>query len=381
MVTSVIFIIVMATISTSLLNSSMSERKQIEMEQNRIIAFNLAEAGVDSAVAALSLDANYAGTGNALSLGDGSYSVSVIQPDPGGNPNVRKIISTGYAPDNQTASYAYQERTVTSYITITPQALYAQPIFAEKAITLKGNTTTDSYDSDLGAYGESGNVGSEGHIVSNTIAQNSITLTGNANVDGDVTVGTGGDPNSVIAVSGNATIQGNTLVNNSQRVFDPVSIPENLLPSGELLVETSTTRPLAGGAHLFSGVTIESNSTLNIAGPVELYVTGDVSIVADTVNTPDNKPANFIIKISGDNEVTLQGDGSLYGVIYAPEAGKFQDGISLNGSPSDGNLDFFGAVVGHKVTSDNTNIHYDAALADAGNSSKSETDVVSWQES
>ena len=379
MITSLLLIVVIAVFATSLFARTFSERRQIEMQTNRIVAFQMAEAGIDDAITRLANDEGYAGTsGDAVSLNSGAYSTVVNQPDSANNPEVRKIISTGYAPSNDNTQYAYQERAVTAFVELQPQPKFADAVFAENRIRFIGTTATDSYNSTLGPYGGM-NVGSKGDLSSNTVETANIDLAGNSTVNGDITIGPGGDPAQVVKLSEDSSVTGDITVTESARELEPVAVPEGLSSSGDLDVTGSENEQLPAGNYLYDSVKITGGGTLTLVGPVVLYVNGSVEIAGNSVVNPGNIPSNFIVYVVGHQNVTINGNGPIYGVIYAPEAGLMSNPVTISGE-----AELFGAVVAYDFTasgSPSIKVHYDEALSTAGSSKKSDVAVVSWKES
>lgn len=125
-----------------------------ERNRNKVIAFNMAEAALDFAIAQLAADPAYAGTTYQslnTSFAEGGFSVAVTIPP--GNPNVRMIQASGFSPSNIDTTKAYQASTVTAYGRLQPASLYRFGIFAQNGISLTGNASVDSYNSNNGAYG------------------------------------------------------------------------------------------------------------------------------------------------------------------------------------------------------------------------------------
>lgn len=372
-ITTLLFVLAIGILSTSLFAWTISERRLVEMSTNRILAFHLADSGIDEAMVQLSSDANYAGTNGTVALGSGAYSTVVTKPDPLLNSQVRKIISTGYTPNNQNNSYAYQERTVNTYVFLQPKPLFNNAVFAENKISMNGNTKnqTDSYNSTLGPYGGV-NVGINGDIASNTTLAGNINLTGSIIIGGDVIVGPSGNPTDVINASTNVTIKGTQLISPTTQEYDPVTVPAGLTSSGNLNLSGDQTMTLASGTYLFDSISISGQSKLNVQGAVTIYVNGDVDITGGGVATADNIPSNLIVNVAGTNDVEISGNGTFYGVIYSPESGI----VKVNG-----NVDVFGAIVAYNFdSSGNAKIHYDEALALLTSASKSTVSLISWEE-
>ena len=159
------------------------------------------------------------------------------------------------------------------------------------------------------------------------------------------------------------------------------------------------TKSLGVGGTLGIGQTFQCNSirlgqgaVLEIYGDVQLYITGDFSMITDAVlaikshdtlgnpiqssltlyvngifnstnsnllNNETMLPSNFVIYGTGDTQRTwdIGANGDFYGVVYAPNV----DMIIRN----DG--DIYGALASRSAELKNSgNLHYDLALADQG---------------
>lgn len=377
LIATLLLAIIIAIFSTSLFARVISERRLIETETNRMIAFHLAESGVDEAIAKLADDANYSGTGNdPILLGGGSYSTEVTTPDPALNPKIRKIFAKGFAPSNQNTSYAYQERIITTYVQIDPVPLFTHAVSAQNKVTMLKSSKTDSYNSTLGPYGGN-NVGSKGAVASNVTEPQTMAFKGNTVVSGDVIVGPQADPAQVIQISDNATIQGTQKAAVRKATYDPVTIPPGLINSGDLSVSGNDIMLLPTGTYWYHEIRITGSGKLTLAGPVIVYADGNISIPGGSVITAGNIPANFMVKVVGDKNITISGKGSIYGVFYAPESGKYTQGVQLSNS-----AEIFGGVVAYEFQGDSGSVHYDEALQTSGGTgSQSDIALVSWQES
>ncbi|MBI4971567.1 MAG: hypothetical protein HZC17_06995 [Candidatus Omnitrophica bacterium] len=377
LVTAILFAFVIAILSTTLYAYSISGRKEIQFETNRLIAFHMSESGVDDAITQLASNPNYSGTPTPVSLGGGMYAITVTTPDSTNNPNVRKIVSTGYAPDNAPSSYAYQSRTITTYVNMNPKATFTQAVFSVNKIRLQNSAKIDSYNSNLGDYGDN-NIGAKGHIVSNTTAAGNISLSDSTKLSGNAVCGPGGTPNNVISVTQSAVITGTRTAAQTATTYDSVTVPDNLTNRGSLYISGETTTQLAAGTYWYSSISISNSGRLKLLGPVTIYVTGNVSIQGKGISTYNKLPANFTLNVAGDRSISVNTSQDLYGVIYAPESGKNNNGVRLSGSSTD----VYGAVISYEYkASDSAKLHYDEALTSQGGGGSNQMAVVSWQES
>lgn len=362
---SVMSIGAMATFArgTSYMNAS-------ERNKNRIVAFNMAEAGVDMALAELANDPAYAGTNgyNSLSTAtvQGGYSVQVSTPP--NAPQVRLIQATGFAPGNNAAARAYETRAVTVYAEIGSSALFDFAVFAERSMQINGNPVIDSYDSRNGAYGGA-NVAANGDIGTNSTANSTVSLVGNATVNGDAQVGPGATPSNVISIGPNAELNGNASAATAPKVF-PMPVTTTV-SQGDLKIAGKQTVTLGAGTYHYDSLSITGQAQLRAAGPVEIYVDGAVDVGGNGVATQANLPPNLIIYVTGSAGVKLHGNGAFYGAIYAPSS----DVMNV------GNGELFGAVVSNTYQqSGNGSVHYDEALSNVGGSTNAGISMKSWRE-
>ena len=326
-------------------------------------AFFLAEAGIDRAIAELKEDAAWtSGFSEELLGSTGTYTVTV--EDLGSS---RLRLTTAGSSELLSMPVV---RTIEAVVEVSPAGLFNFALFGDDSVTLTGNAKTDSYDSSAGSY-NAATAGSEGDVGTNGIAAGSITLTGNAQVKGDAMIGTEGDPAAGITLTGNAVVTGSKGTEDEEKDFPAVTIPGGVSNSGSLSVSGNTTRTYPGGTYWWSSVSVSGNGRLQFTGSAVVYVTGNVSISGNGINTSGNLPPNLLIFVSGTHSVSVSGNGNFYGGIYAPNSS-----VQISGNGA-----FYGAAMGRTVTNNgNGGAHYDKALQDAVSSGGSEVDILSWQD-
>ena len=273
--------------------------------------------------------------------------------------SVRRMISMEFQPIVSTT-------TTTDDVVTDP---FANAAHGTGAITLIGNGDTDSYDSRLGAYNVSGNLGTNGDISTDSTAVAAITIDPNSTVSGDVLVGPGGNTSTGVVNAG--TITGTTSTEPSTWDLPLSSIPTGVVNQGALTISGNTTRTLTEGTYWFSSLSISGNGRLVTTGAVKIYVTGAISISGNGVGTANNAPPNLLIYGTRDptstnpacvssncsTSVAITGNGNFYGAVYAPQAS-----ISVSG-----NGGVYGALTGASVTvNGNGGLHYDEALGNLG---------------
>jgi hypothetical protein len=287
-----------------------------------------------------------------------------LDPLPSGSP-VRWVHSIGEAPGDE-STFA-EARTVTAYVRWDSSSLFQFGVFADQSIRMEGNASTDSYDS----TGEEITI-AEGDIGVNSTAAGAIHLQGNVRINGSIQVGEGGDPSTVVSTVGNVSISGSEAP--AQESLDYEIIGPDTMPSTlEPLEVTTGTYVLSEGTHVFSSLTIGGNAKLQANGPVKIYVDGPVSIGGTGIATANNNPANFQIYVTAEenNNVSLSGNESFYGTIYAPKSVMTKSG----------NASIYGAVVCSRYTDDgNTRLRFDVSLRRILGGPNQAFRVLSWSE-
>jgi hypothetical protein len=359
-----------------------------ERYQNRVLAFNAAEAGIDTALSDLTTNkdsrrtttANTAYTSSTESLGQQAfhYTISpVIDPDTGLTISTRRRIdSTGCAPSCDTTSRAHQTSQITVYAALdsteaTVGGLFDYGIFTTQSMNLSG-MSFDSYDS-AAAYGGA-NVSSNGSIAANTTQSEAVELSSTA-IRGTVLVGAGGDPNSVIKKV-NSTI--------TPPVTDPVTSPTGTLTAGwtlgapptvaelvalgtpptelgDTLSGITNTKTLAAGTYHCTQISISgSKGKLVTTGAVKIYVDGGVQVTGIGTTVPSDKPGNLQIYVTGTASCKVQGNGSFFGALYAPNS----DVVFKASNSGKGGV-WFGAVVAKTFSTGGGGtpaLHFDTSL-------------------
>ncbi len=344
-----------------------------ERNHNKIIAFNMAEAATDFALVKLAADSNYTGTSSYVSMDTGSvrggFTVTVTTPQD--NTSVRIIQTSGFSPSYVTTDRAYQTSSITTYVQLTSNPLFKYAIFAEDSIVLTDNdkfANVDSYDSRNGTYGANGNVSSDADIAVNSTAEEAIELEGTTLVEGDVYVGTGGNPATGIEIGKKAAITGVSSTLSEPAVYAAPST--SLASQGDKDVHGAD-EYLSAGAYHFSSLSVTSSLILTGSGTTTIYVDGSVNIAGLGIVSLDNKPPSLIIYVLGSDTVKVAGNGAFYGGIYAPNS-KVEN---------TGNGGIYGCVVSKTFDQNsNSSLHFDKAMADIPSNQNSNLSVTAWQE-
>ena len=225
-------------------------------------------------------------------------------------------------------------------------SLFSNGLVGSSSVSMSGTCSTDSPSIDAYMPG-SATPQNQGDVFTN----GKLSLSNKATVNGNATAAT-------FSVSGNSVITGTTTALTQPMVFMPVKIPVGL-PSLGTISLSGTSRQLNGpGSFLVGDLMLKNYAQLNVnnsAGPVTLYVTGQVSLSGGaSITVTDPNPEKFAIYVASTKSVTLTGGSTAFnGVVYAPTST-----LSLTGSGQ-----FFGSfVAGALQSSGDTKIHYDTAL-------------------
>lgn len=371
LLTTYLLITVLTVLSLGIFARGSVYMRSSERNTKKIIAFNMAEAGFDATFTGLkSASINtYPYSSGYVSMNSGSvqggYSAAVT--DQGSN--IKQILVTGYSPAQASSSTVVENRTVTGYVTTSNKDAFSFGIFAKESLRINGTPEIDSYDSSLGEYGGD-NVGTNGSLGTDSTTASTVDVIGNATVNGDVTTGPGSDPSSVIDVTGGATITGATGASSVAMAYPLISSAQ--ASSGSLSITGKTKYYLAAGTHRFDSISIGGQAELIALGPVTIYVDGPVSIAGGGVATSSNTPPNMIIVVTDDSDVSIGGNSSFYGAIYAPESDVDNRGTA----------EVFGGVVAKNYTQSGTaDFHYDEALNHVLEVEDSGLQLLSWKES
>lgn len=228
-------------------------------------------------------------------------------------------------------------------LVLTTSSLFSNGLVGTSSLVMTDVALINSYNSQTGAKNTA-----HGDILSN----GSITLKKNPVVYGDAR-------GLTFSVSPTAWISGTKTVTTQATQFLSVAIPTGIPNLGALsLVGNTATRTLTGPAsYKLSSLTITDNGRLvidNSQGPVTLYITGPVNLARNgSITTTDPNPEKFAIYVSTNNQVSLEGNSSFYGVLYAPYSP-----VTLLGRGT-----FYGAFIGSAITvQGQAFISYDTAL-------------------
>jgi len=269
------------------------------------------------------------------------------------------------------------QRTV--YATLELEGLFEHAILTKKNLILKAGTIVDGYNS-LDSLDTDIDV----DIGTQSTADSSIVLNSGVTVKGDIIVGVGGDPNTVIKDSGATTgYQYSAIEEDPLLLITPPALTNmgtDITVTGEIVTLDPTKNGQYGNIILTKGTDIGAleisggDVVLYITGNIELgesceivikdnssltlYIDGDIHCrVGSAINneTPPEDPKNF--QVYGTSETTqyfdIKAKSTWSGTIYAPNAD-----IDLYAK-----ADFYGSIVADNFElKAGGNYHYDEAL-------------------
>jgi hypothetical protein len=329
-----------------------------------------------------------------LSNSEASYSYRV---DPCGTDYL--ITSRGFSSRGQRVVYGLTDMT----------SKYEFGLLVTDTIMLRQGTLVDGYDSTKGFYGDE-NSKAYVRVGTTSIQPKEITLKNEVDIEGDLLVGVGGDPDVVI----NETPVGGAHVRARyampyQYVWDiktpPVDLPPGeqivylpdpnypyfpkgvftisqsgvysniTLDQGQLLcIESNTVPKEAVTLHITGDLNLGQGAELRIEGdpfltdtwtPVTIYLAGNINgSQSNGINNMTKKPLNFFLYGTGEDQTwNLKNGTAFFGVYYGRNA---DISISAKGG-------VYGSVTGRSFELDvaageapdiDFGLHYDQSLGD-----------------
>ena len=375
----------------ALVTLTISSRTQQEAtaSNRRLEAFYAAEAGLNVAWVELQNGGDgVIGSAEApASLGGLTYYVETNDVDD----DVQALIATGS--DGQT------ERRVELVVQDMTSEVTGFGIFGDRGVTLRSNSTIDSYNSSLGTYASQvsgGHAKNNGNVGSN----DNITVASNAKVFGYSQYGP--DAGDTISIASNVTLLDGYGAAETHVALPAVTVP-SYASSGALTVSGSKT--IWPGNLQYTTLTTNSNSSLLVKGPCNLVITsaaqiksnstwtfdatnGPITIYAlgsfelrsnATVATTSKDPSKLTLNLTGTHsadsssspKIDFSSNSSFYGTVYAPNLSVV---ISSN-------FELYGMIRSRWLElSSNSKIHFDEQLTNGNLDVGQGYEVLGWRE-
>ncbi len=278
--------------------------------------------------------------------------------------------SNGVYSIESTGDYGRAQRKVRS--TLRLKSVFDYGIFVNGVMDLKNGTTIDAYNLDAGETLRIGTNSTDAGVIS---AKLGVTI------DGDVVVGSGGDPSVVVDSIDEAVITGD-VYSSDEFVLSSVIVPQylqDLTSLGTLIGGTTVT-----ASAKYDSINVGNGEVITVDGPVVLYVIGDIILdnsaqilIVDpntnpnasltlylggniecknggTINNTSSDPQKLTIYgLDTSTSIVFKTNSIFYGAIYAPNAD-----VQLNAY-----VEYFGSCIAKSfLQSVNANFHYDASL-------------------
>jgi fibro-slime domain-containing protein len=168
-------------------------------------------------------------------------------------------------------------------------------VFADKYVQLRNISRVDSYDSTLGAYGGA-NAGSDAVIGTNETGGGKVYVENQTKLEGDVLIGPGGDPATVVEVKNASTVTGTISALATTVPMPAISMPSGMPGSAGDWTITGGVEWLWGDVHLHN-FTIRNAATVFVGGTVRLQVDGNLKVLGgSTLIVPDGSRLELYVK-------------------------------------------------------------------------------------
>jgi cytoskeletal protein CcmA (bactofilin family) len=371
----VIAMLVMAVLllaGTTFMTISSTEKQIALNEQVSTKATLLAEAAMHKAIAQLSGNPAYTGETD-TPLGDGTFTITASTVSGCTATSGRAVVATATVPVRGGEAQVQLRATADQVSYPFRWALFA----AAGDLSIRRDSTVDSFDSTLGAYDVATNRGTAGDGLGLPCSSATVKCTGgnvgasedveideNSQIGGNVTAGDDIDLESGVSVDGSQTTRA------PSQWFPSLTMPG---ATGALVVLPFTTRtldpadPLLGDpvncnastrTCTYTNLIILIGATLKTSGgPVTIYVRGNVNIGNDaTLGAHPGTQLRIITRSDTGSPNFSAGDNfKFYGSLY----GKNTD-VQIGNNPR-----IYGSIVARKIKIGNqASIHFDQAMLD-----------------
>jgi len=362
-------ILILVVVGVGLAQLDMQSQLMTVRETHDILARTAADSGLVKGVSQLNQlletkpwkeDALPVAINEALPEADGTFSYKVTGTK-----------ADGYTIESTGDTFRCQKKV---FADLGLKGLFEFAVFTKQNLILKNGTSIDWYIPD--ASGDNLKVGT------NSIVGGSVDAKTGVTINGDVLVGVGGDPDTVVNSKKLATITGETGVLQEEQSLPIIGVPEVLkLAASSGSITGSTTLSASGR---YDKIDVKNSSVIKVDKPVVIYV--EDGIILDNAGSieidPNSPDASLTIFVGGNIEfknggeinnltkdptklkifgledcknIDLKTAGTLYGTIYAPNA----DVRSHN------SVQIYGALVANSFIQDvSANLWYDASLRD-----------------
>jgi hypothetical protein len=260
--------------------------------------------------------------------------------------------------------------------TLELKGIFEYAIWVANDLTLRSGTMITAYNQQPGDPPL--------QIGTNSTDSGAITCKTGVTIDGDIVVGVGGDPDTVINNTTEAAISGETYPSLIRNKTPNIKVPQALLDmvsSGEIdsSITLSTSAKydnlnLIGASsdpNKIDKITIDSNVKIYVTGDLRLgngdeveilpnasltvYLAGNLYVDnSGAINNLTQDPKKLkIYGLDTCKNIDFKNSGTFWGAVYAPDA----DIHLYNG------FNVYGAIVGNSFTQDvNANFYYDMSL-------------------
>lgn len=409
LLTAVIFSFVVMTVMGSYMYLSLTEYRMSSRSHLFGLSFNLAEGGLD-----LAMDALRDGDGAEWNTGtdaDGNlyWSRKYTGYDLGDNlTGTIQIVILNADSDEPSI---YSEGLINGHqLGVLSKQLQAQlssgfypfnnGFNSKRGIVLSGNNVIfDSYNSNDGNYGPA-NRNSEVTVATTSVEIDALNI-GNADIYGYVATG-GAHPNvgpkgAITQYGSPGVVDGSRITTDYYAAFPNVTAPTLSAPMTTL----PTSGTITGGEYLINSWSMSGKKNLYITGDVTIVATGDMSMSGNAavylspsaslkiyaagnlslggngILNDSQRPEQLLVfgtnTTEGGQDFKIHGNGYLAAAVYAPNAV-----VELNGGGTSGRV--YGAIAGYdsKLTG-NSHFSYDEALEEYNLGDAGYT-VESWAE-
>lgn len=338
-------------------------------------AFYVAEAGMERAVAELNLDSDWRTGYLTEPLGDGYYTVAVI--DSISNPSLGDTVVL-----RATASVSGTSSNIESWLVPDGSGSFKQAAFGDVKMAMGSSGCTDSYNSDSGTYAATqsnlwGSIGTNDTLLiqslatvggdASTAALGNITISGTPTINGDTTshapvhpLNLVGDADYTWAQDNNSRYTGMS----GSYSFSPGPLDMHIGDYNQVTLQP--------GTYYFTSVHLDHESRLNVGagGAVKIFVTGNVVVENEVRLNTGGKPANLNIYTKG-TVVNIGSQSEFRGTLYSPNC----DFLHNNSAG------IYGAIIAKSIKIDNNGcIHFDRALLnDNLGSAGGDFTIIAWR--